>query len=61
MAADPLVAETGFSALIKVEKAERTHRLLFDCGIPTDGMVENMSRLDIGPGEIGAVVLSHGH
>lgn len=61
MASDPLRAETGFSALISVERAGRTHQLLFDCGISTDGMVENMRRLDIDPGSIGAVVLSHGH
>ena len=60
-ALDPLRAEAGFSMLISVERAGRTHHILFDCGLSTEGMVENMRRLDIEPRDIGAVVLSHGH
>ena len=56
-----LRAEHGFSALVTITKGERTTRVLFDAGITPDGMVENMRRLEIAPGEIDIVVLSHGH
>lgn len=56
-----LLAEHGFSALVTIRKGERTTRVLFDAGITPDGMVENMRRLEIAPGEIDVVVLSHGH
>src|SRR5215471_5591548 len=60
-ALDPLRAEYGFSMLLTVGRMGRTHNLVFDCGLSTDGMVENMRRLDIEPRDIGAIVLSHGH
>jgi len=60
-APDQLIAEHGFSLLLTVTAAGQTHRLLFDCGVSPDGMVENMRRLDIDPHDIEAVVLSHGH
>ena len=56
-----LRAEHGFSALVTIRKGERTTRVLFDAGITPDGMVENMRRLEIEPGAIDIVVLSHGH
>jgi 7,8-dihydropterin-6-yl-methyl-4-(beta-D-ribofuranosyl)aminobenzene 5'-phosphate synthase len=56
-----LRAEHGFSALVTITKGERATRVLFDAGITPDGMVENMRRLEIAPGEIDIVVLSHGH
>jgi 7,8-dihydropterin-6-yl-methyl-4-(beta-D-ribofuranosyl)aminobenzene 5'-phosphate synthase len=58
---DGLRAEHGFSALVTVTRGAHTHRLLFDTGVSPDGMVENMRRLDLDPGDVGAVVLSHGH
>jgi 7,8-dihydropterin-6-yl-methyl-4-(beta-D-ribofuranosyl)aminobenzene 5'-phosphate synthase len=56
-----LVAEHGFSALVRVRVGERTHTLLFDTGISPNGMADNLERLGIDAGEIEAVVLSHGH
>ena len=56
-----LRAEHGFSALVTIRKGERTTRVLFDAGITPDGMVENMRRLEIEPGAIDIIVLSHGH
>jgi len=56
-----LRAEHGFSALVTITKGERTTRVLFDAGITPDGMVENMRRLEIEPGAIDIIVLSHGH
>jgi 7,8-dihydropterin-6-yl-methyl-4-(beta-D-ribofuranosyl)aminobenzene 5'-phosphate synthase len=35
--------------------------VLFDAGRTPDGLVENMRRLEISPGEIDVIVLSHGH
>ncbi|HET9052177.1 MAG TPA: MBL fold metallo-hydrolase [Candidatus Dormibacteraeota bacterium] len=58
---EQLLAEHGFSVLVTVENAGRSHNLLFDCGCSPDGMVENMRRLDIDARDIEAIVCSHGH
>jgi 7,8-dihydropterin-6-yl-methyl-4-(beta-D-ribofuranosyl)aminobenzene 5'-phosphate synthase len=58
---DALVAEPGFSALVRIGKGDRERTLLFDTGVSPRGMVENMRRLGIVAGEIEVVVLSHGH
>ena len=58
---DALRAEHGFSALVTVSKGDRTTRVLFDAGRTPDGLVENMRRLQLSPGEIDIIVLSHGH
>src|SRR3954451_17692661 len=58
---DALIAEPGFSALVRIEKDGRDHTLLFDTGVSPGGMVENMRRLGIAPDEIEVIVLSHGH
>jgi len=58
---DALIAEPGFSALVRIEKAGREHTLLFDTGVSPNGMVENMRRLGIAPADIEVIVLSHGH
>ncbi len=56
-----LVAEHGFSALVTVRRADRTHTLLFDTGISPNGMADNMERLGVDASDIEVVVLSHGH
>jgi 7,8-dihydropterin-6-yl-methyl-4-(beta-D-ribofuranosyl)aminobenzene 5'-phosphate synthase len=58
---DALIAEPGFSALVRVEKAGRERTLLFDTGVSPGGMVENMRRLAIAPSDVEVIVLSHGH
>jgi 7,8-dihydropterin-6-yl-methyl-4-(beta-D-ribofuranosyl)aminobenzene 5'-phosphate synthase len=58
---DALIAEPGFSALVRIEKDGRRRTLLFDTGVSPGGMVENMRRLGIAPDEIEVLVLSHGH
>jgi 7,8-dihydropterin-6-yl-methyl-4-(beta-D-ribofuranosyl)aminobenzene 5'-phosphate synthase len=58
---DALIAEPGFSALVRVDKAGHRRTLLFDTGVSPGGMVENMRRLGIAPDEIEVIVLSHGH
>nr|MBA2601497.1 MBL fold metallo-hydrolase [Actinomycetota bacterium] len=58
---DALRAEHGFSALVTITKGGQETRILFDAGRTPDGLVENMRRLDMSPGDIDIVVLSHGH
>jgi 7,8-dihydropterin-6-yl-methyl-4-(beta-D-ribofuranosyl)aminobenzene 5'-phosphate synthase len=58
---DALRAEHGFSALVTIAKGDRETRILFDAGRTPDGLVENMRRLDLPPGDIDIIVLSHGH
>jgi 7,8-dihydropterin-6-yl-methyl-4-(beta-D-ribofuranosyl)aminobenzene 5'-phosphate synthase len=58
---DALVAEPGFSALVKIEKDGRERTLLFDAGVSPNGMVDNMRRLGLAPSCLEIVVLSHGH
>lgn len=54
-------AEHGFSALITLQKDGHARRVLFDSGVSPMGLVENMSRLDLSPKDLEAIVLSHGH
>jgi 7,8-dihydropterin-6-yl-methyl-4-(beta-D-ribofuranosyl)aminobenzene 5'-phosphate synthase len=58
---DALIAEPGFSALVRIERAGRERTLLFDTGVSANGMVENMRRLGLAVGDIEVLVLSHGH
>ncbi len=59
---DQPVAEHGFSALVDVRLAGGGgHRIVFDTGVSPDGMVENMARLELSPGDVDIVVCSHGH
>ena len=61
LAFDQPVVQHGFGALVVVRKNGREHRVLFDTGASPDGLVENMRRMDLSPGDIEAIVLSHGH
>ena len=56
-----LLAEHGFSALVRLRRGEHEHTLLFDTGISPDGMATNFERLELDVKTIEAVVLSHGH
>jgi 7,8-dihydropterin-6-yl-methyl-4-(beta-D-ribofuranosyl)aminobenzene 5'-phosphate synthase len=58
---DALVAEAGFSALVRVEKNGRERTLLFDTGVSPTGAVENMRRLGLSLEDVEVIVLSHGH
>jgi 7,8-dihydropterin-6-yl-methyl-4-(beta-D-ribofuranosyl)aminobenzene 5'-phosphate synthase len=58
---DALIAEPGFSALVRIEREGSERTLLFDTGVSPYGMVENMRRLGISPFDIEVIVLSHGH
>lgn len=56
-----LRAEHGFSALVTVTRGDDEHRILFDAGLTPTGLIENMRALEVDPGSIEAIVLSHGH
>ena len=58
---DALIAEPGFSALVRIDKDGRERTVLFDTGVSPNGMVENMRRLGIAAGDVEVIVLSHGH
>jgi 7,8-dihydropterin-6-yl-methyl-4-(beta-D-ribofuranosyl)aminobenzene 5'-phosphate synthase len=58
---DYLIAEPGFSALVRVEKNGRERTLLFDTGVSPTGAVENMRRLGLSLQDVEVIVLSHGH
>jgi 7,8-dihydropterin-6-yl-methyl-4-(beta-D-ribofuranosyl)aminobenzene 5'-phosphate synthase len=58
---DALVAEPGFSALVRVARAGRERTILFDAGVTPGGVVENMRRIELSPSDVEAIVLSHGH
>jgi 7,8-dihydropterin-6-yl-methyl-4-(beta-D-ribofuranosyl)aminobenzene 5'-phosphate synthase len=58
---DTLIAEPGFSVLVRIEKGGRERVLLFDTGVSPTGMVENMRRLGLSLGDVEVIVLSHGH
>jgi 7,8-dihydropterin-6-yl-methyl-4-(beta-D-ribofuranosyl)aminobenzene 5'-phosphate synthase len=54
-------AAHGLSCLLTIRAGERTHSVLFDSG-PEDRVFEqNVSRLGVDLGAVGAAVLSHGH
>ena len=56
-----LIAEHGFSALVRFEKDGRERTLLFDTGVSPTGMVENVRRLGLSLQDVEVIVLSHGH
>lgn len=58
---DALIAEPGFSALLRIDKDGRDRTLLFDTGVSPTGMVENMRRMGISLQDVEVIVLSHGH
>jgi len=58
---DALIAQPGFSALVRVTTGGRERTILFDTGVSPTGVVENMRRLEILPADIETIVLSHGH
>jgi 7,8-dihydropterin-6-yl-methyl-4-(beta-D-ribofuranosyl)aminobenzene 5'-phosphate synthase len=59
--ADTLVAEHGLSLLITLYQGDQTHTILFDTGYSSIGVMHNMALLEIDPGALEALVISHGH
>lgn len=60
-AADALLAEHGFSALLSIAQGGQEHRVLFDAGMTPKGAAENLRRLELSLQDVTAIVLSHGH
>jgi 7,8-dihydropterin-6-yl-methyl-4-(beta-D-ribofuranosyl)aminobenzene 5'-phosphate synthase len=56
-----LLAEHGFSALVKTIAAGTIHTLLFDFGFSEDGAARNANTLGLDMSEVEAAALSHGH
>ncbi len=56
-----LLAEHGISLLVTVHRAGKSHSVLLDTGYNPATMLHNMAQLNVDPGTIEAVVLSHGH
>jgi 7,8-dihydropterin-6-yl-methyl-4-(beta-D-ribofuranosyl)aminobenzene 5'-phosphate synthase len=54
-------AEHGFSILIHILREGKSHYILFDTGISSEGVVKNAERMGINLNEAECVVLSHGH
>jgi len=56
-----ILAEHGFSALVKTTLEGKTHTLLFDFGFSEDGAAKNAATLGLDMREVEAAALSHGH
>jgi 7,8-dihydropterin-6-yl-methyl-4-(beta-D-ribofuranosyl)aminobenzene 5'-phosphate synthase len=58
---DQLIAEHGYSLLLTIQRAGGTASVLYDAGLGRDTLLHNMEVLSVQPGDLRAVVLSHGH
>jgi 7,8-dihydropterin-6-yl-methyl-4-(beta-D-ribofuranosyl)aminobenzene 5'-phosphate synthase len=56
-----VLAEHGFSALVKTTVEGKTHALLFDFGFSEDGAARNAATLGLDLSKVEAAALSHGH
>jgi 7,8-dihydropterin-6-yl-methyl-4-(beta-D-ribofuranosyl)aminobenzene 5'-phosphate synthase len=56
-----ILAEHGFSALIRTEEKETKHSLIMDFGLSEDVVARNAKTLGINLNEVEEAVLSHGH
>jgi 7,8-dihydropterin-6-yl-methyl-4-(beta-D-ribofuranosyl)aminobenzene 5'-phosphate synthase len=59
--APPLIAEHGFSALVRTTVGGESHTILLDAGLGDTTLLENVDRLEMELGEVETVVISHGH
>jgi 7,8-dihydropterin-6-yl-methyl-4-(beta-D-ribofuranosyl)aminobenzene 5'-phosphate synthase len=60
-AAEQLVAEHGFSALVTVERDGDRRAVLYDAGLTPDAVARNLDVLQVPVGDLRAIVISHGH
>ena len=56
-----ILAEHGFSALVRLSREGRTRTILFDFGFSEHGASFNADALDVDLREVEVLVLSHGH
>ncbi len=60
-AAEQLVAEHGFSALVTVERDGDRRTVLYDAGLTPHAVARNLDVLQVSVGDMRAIVISHGH
>jgi len=58
---NPLVAEFGWSTLVKVGRNDGVHTILYDTGLGKQALVQNSRLLNVDLKSVEAIVLSHGH
>ncbi|TMK53915.1 MAG: MBL fold metallo-hydrolase [Actinobacteria bacterium] len=58
---DKLLAEHGFSALIRVTRNGETQSILYDAGLSPNALRHNLDVMDLDVTDMRAIVLSHGH
>lgn len=56
-----ILAEHGFSALVKTTAGEETHELFFDFGLSDTAVPYNLDKMGVDLSGVEAAVLSHGH
>lgn len=56
-----ILAEHGFSALLRVSAGDASHSILFDFGFSEHGAATNVDNLNLDLSEVETLVLSHGH
>lgn len=56
-----IIAEHGFSCLVRIFSGEKEHTILLDGGLSRECMAWNAGQLGISLSAVEAVVLSHGH
>ena len=57
----PMLAEFGWSVLVKISGRGRTHSILFDTGLGKEALLRNASILKVDLKEVEALIVSHGH
>jgi 7,8-dihydropterin-6-yl-methyl-4-(beta-D-ribofuranosyl)aminobenzene 5'-phosphate synthase len=60
-AAEQLVAEHGFSALVEIERGGDRQTVLYDAGLTPHALARNLDVLEVPVGDLRAIVISHGH
>jgi 7,8-dihydropterin-6-yl-methyl-4-(beta-D-ribofuranosyl)aminobenzene 5'-phosphate synthase len=60
-AAEQLVAEHGFSALVSVERDGDRRTVLYDAGLTPHALARNLDVLQVPVSDLRAIVISHGH
>jgi 7,8-dihydropterin-6-yl-methyl-4-(beta-D-ribofuranosyl)aminobenzene 5'-phosphate synthase len=60
-AAEQLVAEHGFSAVVSVERDGDRTMVLYDAGLTPHAVARNLDVLQVPVGDLRAIVISHGH
>ncbi len=58
---EQLRAEHGYAIVLTVVEGGRRRSVLYDAGLGRDTAVHNLDVLELRPGDLRAVVLSHGH